>query len=141
MITKQINTNARKHEIKPTCPWPCLAMWYTIAAEVTVFPVPGGPWIKLIGFWRTLFTANTYQTSTNHFEQSSNKILHKCKVSPRMKMQNSDHYIFEKLGRFLDHYMDIIRPLEKAYWCSIMPILHLNKMHMVIGFSIHNLST
>lgn len=43
-----------------TCPWPCLAMWYTSAAEVTVLPVPGGPWIKLIGLWRTLLTAYTY---------------------------------------------------------------------------------
>ena len=25
-----------------TCPWSCLARWYTMAADVTVLPVPGG---------------------------------------------------------------------------------------------------
>lgn len=49
-----------KKKLEHTCPWPCLAMWYTSAAEVTVLPVPGGPWIKLIGLWRTLLTAYTY---------------------------------------------------------------------------------
>jgi hypothetical protein len=48
-----------KHFKELACPCPCLAIWYTMAAEVTVFPVPGGPWIKLIGFWRTFFTART----------------------------------------------------------------------------------
>eukprot|EP00906_Rhabdomonas_costata_P014527 RCo020882 len=43
-----------------TCPWPCLARWYTIVAEVTVFPVPGGPWIRLRGFCSTDFTAETW---------------------------------------------------------------------------------
>ena len=32
-------------------------MWYTMVAEVTVFPVPGGPWIKLSGLDSTLLTA------------------------------------------------------------------------------------
>jgi hypothetical protein len=27
-----------------TWPWFCLAKWYTSVADVTVFPVPGGPW-------------------------------------------------------------------------------------------------
>jgi hypothetical protein len=31
-----------------------------MVAEVTVFPVPGGPWIRLRGFWRTLLTAKTW---------------------------------------------------------------------------------
>ena len=44
-----------------TCPCPCLARWYTMAADVTVLPVPGGPWMRLTGFCRTLFTADTWQ--------------------------------------------------------------------------------
>jgi hypothetical protein len=27
-----------------TCPCFCIARWYTTDADVTVFPVPGGPW-------------------------------------------------------------------------------------------------
>ena len=51
-----------KHKLQSntTCPWPCLAIWYTIAADVTVLPVPGGPWMRLIGFCSTLLTAKTY---------------------------------------------------------------------------------
>lgn len=31
-----------------------------MVAEVTVFPVPGGPWIRLRGLCSTVFTAYTY---------------------------------------------------------------------------------
>ena len=41
-------------------PLPCLARWYTTVAEVTVFPVPGGPWMRLRGRCSTVFTAYTY---------------------------------------------------------------------------------
>ena len=29
--------------VSRTWPWPSLASWYTMDAEVTVLPVPGGP--------------------------------------------------------------------------------------------------
>lgn len=32
-----------------TGPEPSFARWYTIVADVTVFPVPGGPWISVNG--------------------------------------------------------------------------------------------
>mmetsp|Transcript_24191 Transcript_24191/g.75649 ORF Transcript_24191/g.75649 Transcript_24191/m.75649 type:complete len:232 (-) Transcript_24191:974-1669(-) len=39
--------------------WPAFwrARWETMAAEVTVFPVPGGPWINERGCWTTALTA------------------------------------------------------------------------------------
>mmetsp|Transcript_21139 Transcript_21139/g.42526 ORF Transcript_21139/g.42526 Transcript_21139/m.42526 type:complete len:276 (+) Transcript_21139:1544-2371(+) len=41
--------------------WLCWARWYTIVADVTVFPVPGGPWMRLRGLDSTLFTAATWE--------------------------------------------------------------------------------
>mmetsp|Transcript_638 Transcript_638/g.1239 ORF Transcript_638/g.1239 Transcript_638/m.1239 type:complete len:412 (-) Transcript_638:609-1844(-) len=43
-----------------TCPTSCLAKWNTRLAEVTVFPVPGGPWIKDRGRCSTSFTAENW---------------------------------------------------------------------------------
>lgn len=36
-----------------------------MVAEVTVFPVPGGPWIRLKGRCNTVFTAYTCATTDN----------------------------------------------------------------------------
>jgi hypothetical protein len=38
-----------------------LARWYTMVAEVTVLPVPGGPWMRERGRCSTCFTADTCQ--------------------------------------------------------------------------------
>lgn len=57
-------------------PLPCRARWYTIVAEVTVFPVPGGPWIRLRGRCSTVFTAYTCIT-INISRVSSDKTRHK----------------------------------------------------------------
>ena len=50
-------------------PLPCLARWYTMVAEVTVFPVPGGPWMRLKGLCSTVFTA--YTCNKTHVNLSS----------------------------------------------------------------------
>ena len=42
-----------------TWPWRCWLRWYTIVADVTVLPVPGGPWMRLSGRCSTCFTAAT----------------------------------------------------------------------------------
>lgn len=44
-------------QMRRTCPIPCRARWYTRVADVTVFPVPGGPWMRDSGRCRTAFTA------------------------------------------------------------------------------------
>lgn len=44
----------------------CFTKWYTMVAEVTVFPVPGGPWINDNGRWTACFTAYTWKT-TKHY--------------------------------------------------------------------------
>lgn len=90
-----------------TCPCPCLAMWYTIAADVTVFPVPGGPCIKLIGFWRTLFTAKTcigrkLKMNINHISQVSKYICEENAPQAYCRYNNDMHkfdtkIIFNKL--------------------------------------------
>lgn len=73
---QQMSIFSKQHKLesKTTCPWPCLAIWYTIAADVTVLPVPGGPWMRLIGFCRTLLTAKTYNS---------------CQVKNHKKMRKS----------------------------------------------------
>ena len=40
-----------------TWPSPALARWYTMVAEVTVLPVPGGPWMSDSGDCSTALTA------------------------------------------------------------------------------------
>lgn len=44
----------------------CFTKWYTMVADVTVFPVPGGPWISDNGRWTACFTAYTWET-TKHY--------------------------------------------------------------------------
>ena len=44
----------------------CFTKWYTMVADVTVFPVPGGPWINDNGRWTACFTAYTWKT-TKHY--------------------------------------------------------------------------
>jgi hypothetical protein len=46
-------------ELQRARTWDILARWYTMVAEVTVFPVPGGPWMRDSGRWSTCFTADT----------------------------------------------------------------------------------
>lgn len=41
----------------------CFTKWYTMVADVTVLPVPGGPWISESGRWTACFTAYTYTIS------------------------------------------------------------------------------
>mmetsp|Transcript_35599 Transcript_35599/g.120618 ORF Transcript_35599/g.120618 Transcript_35599/m.120618 type:complete len:236 (+) Transcript_35599:1038-1745(+) len=44
-----------------TCPMPCFAKCQTIAADVTVLPVPGGPWISDSGCVTTERTAAAWE--------------------------------------------------------------------------------
>ena len=44
----------------------CFTKWYTMVAEVTVFPVPGGPWINDNGRWTACFTAYTWKTKKHY---------------------------------------------------------------------------
>lgn len=58
-----VNWSTATLEGAQTRTWPgfILARWYTMDADVTVLPVPGGPWIKLRGFCRTDLTAYTWE--------------------------------------------------------------------------------
>ena len=40
-----------------TLPIRCLAKWYTKVVEVTVLPVPGGPWMRVSGVIKAFLTA------------------------------------------------------------------------------------
>lgn len=57
-----------------------------MVAEVTVFPVPGGPWIRLRGRCNTVFTAYTCIT-TNNTEMSSGNTTPKM-FSRRLKCKS-----------------------------------------------------
>ena len=73
---KQAITNQNHPKCMPFyLPWPCFAKWYTIAANVTIFPILGGPWIKLTGFCKTLLTTLTCTWTKDKLQFTTVKIF------------------------------------------------------------------